>query len=81
MHPFFINKIIIMVKGLKADIVVTIYILTTLLFRFILESTLHKHPIISVSLGIVLLVFLWALIKIKVLVPDYYGLLKSKSKQ
>jgi len=68
-----------MIKGLFADIIITIYLLGTLLLRFMVEPTLENRPFISIAVGAVLLLFLWALIKTKVLVPDYFGLLKKKS--
>jgi len=67
-----------MIKGLLADIIITIYLLGTLLLRIMAEPALEKHPFISIAVGVVLLVFIWALIKTKILVPNYFGLLKKK---
>jgi len=69
-----------MIKGLAADLIVTVYILSTLFLRFVVEHTLVNHPFISVGVGVVLLLVLWSLIKIKFLVPNYFGLLKKRSK-
>lgn len=69
-----------MIKGLAADIIITIYLLSTLLLRFYAEGGLAEHPFMSLTAGVIFLVFLWALIKAKILVPDYFGLLKKKSK-
>jgi hypothetical protein len=67
-----------MIKGIKADLIVVVYLLITLAVRLNLEEGLKGHPIISISLGLLMLLFLWALIKIKVLQPDYFGLLRKK---
>lgn len=68
-----------MIKGLFADIIITIYLLGTLLLRIMAEPALENHPFISIAAGLVLLLFLWALIKTKILIPNYFGLLKNKS--
>ena len=67
-----------MIKGLLADLIVTFYIVGTLFVRFLVEPTLESHPLISLALGFVLLLILWSLLKLKVLVPDYFGLLDKK---
>lgn len=69
-----------MIKGLAADIIVTIYLLSTLLLRFYAEKGLADYAFLSLAVGVIFLVFLWALIKTKILVPDYFGLLKKKLK-
>lgn len=66
-----------MIKGFWADIIVSIYLIITLYLRFTAEEFLVNRPLISVLCGLVLLGFLWALIKVKFLAPDYFGLLKS----
>jgi len=66
-----------MIKGLLADIIITVYLLGTLLLRIMVEPALEQHPFISIAVGVVLLSFLWALIKTSVLVPNYFGLLNS----
>ena len=68
-----------MIKGTAADIIVSIYILATLYLRFSVEESLESHPLLSLSLGFVMLIVLWAVIKIKWLQPNYFGLLDSKS--
>ncbi len=67
-----------MIKGRLADIIVTIYLLGTLYLRIVVEHTLTNHTILSIAVGLMMLLFLWSLIKIKLLVPDYFGLLKPK---
>jgi len=70
-----------MIKGLVADIIVTVYIISTLFIRFLVEPSLETHPFISLALGLVMLLILWSLIKIKFLQPDYFGLLKKKKNE
>lgn len=66
--------------GAKAsDIFIAIYLVLTLLLRFILEGQLQGNTLVSVSIGAFMLLFLWALVKVKFLNPNYFGLLgKSK---
>lgn len=66
-----------MIKGLFADIVLVLYLMGTLYVRFIAEESLVNHPFISIGVGVVMLLFIWALIKVKVLKPNYFGLLKK----
>lgn len=61
--------------GRKAsDIIASIYIIATLFLRILLEPQLNGHYLISVALGAFGLLFLWALIKAKVLNPSFFGL-------
>ena len=64
-----------MIKGKYADFILTIYILGTLYLRFNLEDSLQHHPILSICLGGIMLLLAWAVIKVKWLQPDYFGLL------
>lgn len=68
-----------MIKGKTADILITIYLLSTLLIRIILEPALESHPILSIALGLVFILFIMALIKVNILKPNYFGLLKKKT--
>lgn len=52
-----------------SDIIITIYLLGTLLIRFFLEPQLQSSYIISIMLGLFGLLFLWALVKSKILNP------------
>ena len=70
-----------MIKGILADLFISVYILSTLLLRFIVEPQLADHPIISIALGFVLILFLVALVKTKVIEPNYFGLLTKGQKQ
>ena len=56
-----------------SDWIVTVYIMVTLAFRFILEPQLNGHYLVSLALGAFALLFLWALIKSKFLRPSYFG--------
>ncbi len=66
-----------MIKGLIADIILVVYLMGTLYVRFVVEDTLVGHPFISMGVGVVMLLFIWALIKVKVLKPNYFGLMKK----
>jgi len=68
-----------MIKGIYADIIISIYLLSTLYLRFRAEAGMVNHPILSVLVGLVLLLVLWALIKVNILAPNYFGLLKKKN--
>lgn len=61
-----------------SDIIVTIYLLGTLLIRFLLEPQLQSNILISILLGLFGLLFLWALVKSKILNPGWFGLLEPK---
>jgi len=67
-----------MIKGMLADCIVGAYLLGTLYLRFMVEESLQAHPILSLALGLVMLLLLWALIKVKFLQPNYFGLLGKK---
>lgn len=61
--------------GRKAsDIIASIYIIGTLFIRLLLEPQLNGHYLISVALGAFGLLFLWALVKAKILNPSFFGL-------
>ena len=56
-----------------SDWFITIYLTITLALRFILEPQLQGFYLISLGLGAFALLFLWALIKSKMLRPSYFG--------
>lgn len=64
-----------------SDWFIAIYITITLGLRFILEPQLQGYYIISLALGAFALLFLWALIKSKVLQPTYFGFFPSKQEE
>ena len=63
---------------LTSDIFISIYVIITLYIRFKFESTTPIDPILSIVLGICFVTILWALIKLKILNPNWFGLFKSK---
>ncbi|MCI5080818.1 MAG: hypothetical protein MRY78_03955 [Saprospiraceae bacterium] len=62
-----------------SDLIVTIYVLLTLFLRFIIEPQLQGNFIISVLLGGFALLFLWALVKSRILNPSYFGLMPTNN--
>ncbi|TCK69392.1 hypothetical protein DFQ05_0913 [Winogradskyella wandonensis] len=67
-------------NALASDIFITIYVLVTLFLRFKLESQTATGAIESVVMGLCFVVLLWAMIKLKFLNPNWFGLFKTKSK-
>ena len=53
--------------------VVIVYILITLFLRFVIEGQLQGFVLLSLLLGGIGLLFLWALIKVRVLNPGWIG--------
>ena len=62
-----------------SDIFIAIYLLLMLFFRFQIENQFRGKYMISIFFGIMTLLFLYALIKNKILNPTYFGLLKEKA--
>ena len=52
-----------------SNIFVIAYLLGTLYFRMLLEPQLYGHYLISMGLGAFALLFLWALIKSRIIRP------------
>lgn len=67
-------------NALFSNIFVVLYIAATLLLRFYLEPQLKGNYLISVALGLFALLFLWALIKSKIIRPSLMGLDKLVNK-
>ena len=66
---------------LTSDILISIYVVVTLYFRFKLENSAEVSFLNSIVMGIAFVVILWALIKLKILNPNWFGLFNSnKSK-
>ena len=63
---------------MASDIVISIYAVISLFFRFKLESEASVDVINSLVIGLAFLLVIWALIKLKVLNPNWFGLFKSK---
>lgn len=57
-----------------SNIAVVLYVFGTLLMRFILEPQLQGRFVLSIMTGAFALIFLWALIKSKVLNPTLFSL-------
>ncbi len=65
-------------KPLASDIVISTYALVTLYLRFKFESESSVGPLTSLVIGGLSLFIIYALIKIKVLNPGWFGLFNSK---
>ena len=65
-------------NSLTSDVFITIYVIATLYFRFKFENTKNIDPILSIVLGICFVAIIWALKKLKILNPNWFGLLDSK---
>jgi hypothetical protein len=59
---------------LLSDLFIALYVLATLGLRFYLEPQLQGNFLLSVAIGAFALLFLWALIKAKILRPSILGL-------
>lgn len=64
---------------LVSDIIITIYILISLYIRFEWENSNQVSTGQSIAVGASFVVFIWALIKLKVLNPNWFGLFNSKT--
>jgi len=64
---------------LLSDIIITAYILVSLYFRISWEYTNEVSVPQSMAVGLSFVVFIWALIKLKVLNPNWFGLFNSKT--
>lgn len=65
-------------NALTSDILISIYVIVTLFLRFKLESEFATGPLESIVMGICFVVLIWALIKLKFLNPNWFGLFNSK---
>jgi hypothetical protein len=61
-----------------SDLFIVVYVMATLFIRFMLEPDLHGNFIISIVLGLFSLLFLWALVKTKLINPTWFGLMPKK---
>ncbi len=66
-------------NGLTSDIIITIYVVITLYFRFKLEKETATGAVESLIMGLCFVVIIWALVKLKVLNPNWFGLFKTKT--
>lgn len=67
-------------KPLASDIFISVYVVITLFLRFQLEGTGKVSPANSLFIGASFVVIIWALIKLKVLNPNWFGLFNKKTK-
>ena len=66
------------INPLISDIIISIYIIVTLFLRFKFENQTAVSPMLSVVMGVCFVVIIWALVKLKVLNPNWFGLFNSK---
>jgi hypothetical protein len=66
------------INPLASDIIISIYALATLYLRFKFENIRDVSPVLSIIMGICFVVIIWSLVKLKVLNPDWFGLINSK---
>ncbi|MEL6660871.1 MAG: hypothetical protein AAFY48_04435 [Bacteroidota bacterium] len=64
-----------------SDWFIAIYLTITLGLRFFLEPQLQGFYLISLGLGAFALLFLWALIKSKMLRPSYFGFFPQEAEE
>lgn len=66
---------------LASDIIIVIYILTSLFYRIKLEFEQHVSTLNSIIIGGSFILILWVLIKLKILNPNWFGFFKIKNNQ
>jgi hypothetical protein len=66
------------INALASDIIISVYVIVTLYFRFKLEGETATGPLESIVMGLCFVAIIWALIKLKVLNPNWFGLFNSK---
>ena len=66
------------INPLVSDIIISIYVIATLYLRFKFENNSAISPMNSVVMGICFVAIIWVLIKLKVLNPNWFGLINSK---
>lgn len=62
------------INPLASDIFISIYVVGTLYFRIKIQIDLPIGPILSLLIGLFFVLFIWGLIKIKILNPNWFGL-------
>lgn len=69
-------------KPLASDIFIVIYVVATLFFRLKFEHNNNAvSPALSVVYGLCFIAFLWSMIKLKFLNPNYFGLFKARQEK
>jgi hypothetical protein len=65
------------INPLASDIIISVYAIATLYLRFKFENTSDVSPMLSIVMGTCFVVIIWALVKLKILNPNWFGLLNS----
>jgi Mn2+/Fe2+ NRAMP family transporter len=68
-------------NGITSDVLISVYVVITLYFRFKLESETATGPIESLVMGLCFVVIIWVLIKLRFLNPNWFGVFNSKTQQ
>ena len=68
-------------KPLASDIIISIYVIASLYLRLKFENDFSVSPLFSLVTGLLLLFIPYALIKLKVLNPSWFGLFNHKKIQ
>jgi len=66
-------------NAMTSDILISVYVVVTLFLRFNFENKAVVSPLESIVTGLCFVVIIWALIKLKVLNPNWFGLFKPKT--
>ena len=66
------------IPPLASDIIISIYAVVTLYLRFNFEQNAIVSPMNSIVMGICFVLIIWVFIKLKILNPNWFGLIKSK---
>ena len=66
------------IPPLASDIIICIYAIVSLYFRFKLESETPVSPLHSIVMGLCFVVILYVFIRLKVLNPNWFGLFSAK---
>ncbi|KAB8155965.1 hypothetical protein EZY14_001765 [Kordia sp. TARA_039_SRF] len=66
------------INPLASDIIISLYVVVTLFLRFKFESEAAISTTNSLVMGACFVVIIWALIKLKVLNPNWFGLFNPK---
>jgi hypothetical protein len=65
-------------NAFTSDIFISIYFVITLYLRFKFENSKNVDPILSIVLGVSFVAIIWALIKLKILNPNWFGVFNAK---
>tara|TARA_R110002012_G_scaffold206357_2_gene376157 strand:- start:15919 stop:16137 length:219 start_codon:yes stop_codon:yes gene_type:complete len=66
------------INPMASDIIISIYVIASLYFRIKFENETPVSATNSVVIGACFVIILWALIKLKILNPRWFGLFNSK---